>query len=185
MSDGPHKSLPLRPHWRTYAQRAAIAAYAADDVREALTFALKRDILQAPLRTIRDIMGSDTLFPSIRIEKLEALRSRHPGSAPAQLAIDCAVAAAGRGLSGDAGTYVAVSMALEDTGRSAMRSIEEHYQREAHPRSSRYVRERQQAARQQFDCGALAREILSSDRPPQRRSVNLPVRKDVDDGPPL
>ncbi len=185
MSDGPHKSLPLRPHWRTFAQRAAKAAYAADEIREALTYALKRDVLQAPIKTIRQIMGSDTLFPSMRIEKLEALRSRHPGSAPAQLAIDCAVAAAGKGLAGDAGTHAALSMAIEDTARSAMRSIEEHYQREAHPRSSRYVRERQQATRQQLDCGALARELLSPAKPPQRRSISLPTRSDVDQGPPL
>lgn len=184
MSDGPHKSLPLRPHWRTFAQRAAKAAYASDEVREALTYALKRDVLQAPINKIREIMDSDTLFPSMRIEKLEELRSRHPGSAPAQLAIDCAVAAAGKGLTGQAGTHAAITMAIEDTTRSAMRSIEEHYQREAQPRSSRYVRERQQAARRQFDCGALASALLSPASPPQRRAVKLPVRDGLDQGPP-
>lgn len=184
MSDGPHKSLPLRPHWRTFAQRAAKAAYALDEVRDTLAYAIKRDVLQAPIKNIREIMDSDTLFSSMRIEKLEALRSRHPGSAPAQLAIDCAVAAAGKGLTGQAGTHAAITMAIEDTTRSAMRSIEEHYQREAHPRSSRYVRERQLAARQQFDCGALASELLSPAKPPPRRSVKLAVRDGLDQGPP-
>jgi hypothetical protein len=184
MSDGPHKSLPLRPHWRTFAQRAAKAAYALDEVQETLAYAIKRDVLQAPIKNIREIMDSDTLFSSIRIEKLEALRSRHPGSAPAQLAIDCAVAAACNGLTGQAGTHAAITMAIEDTTRSAMRSIEEHYQREAHPRSSRYVRERQLAARQQFDCGALANELLSHSKPPQRRTVKLAVRDGLDQGPP-
>lgn len=184
MSDGPHKSLPLRPHWRTFAQRAAKAAYESDEVREALTYALKRDMLQAPIKKIREIMDSDTLFPFMRIEKLEELRSRHPGSAPAQLAIDCAVAAAGKGLAGQASTQAAITMAIEDTSRSAMRSIEEHYQREAHPRSSCYVRERQQAARRQFDCGALASSLLSPETPPQRRAVKLAVRDGLDQGPP-
>lgn len=185
MSDGPHRSLPLRPHWRTLARRAAKAAYSPDEVAEALPFALKRDILQAPVKAIREIMGADTLFPSIRIEQLDALRARHPGSAPANLTIDCAIAAVASGVTGEAGTHAAVSAALADTMHSALRSIEEHYQREASPRSSSDVRQRLDAARQKVDCDDLARELLSGKTPPKQRTVNLPTRSGVDEGPPL
>ena len=54
MSDGPHKSLPLRPHWRTFAQRAAKAAYALDEVRDTLAYAIKRDVLRADQEHPRD-----------------------------------------------------------------------------------------------------------------------------------
>lgn len=185
MSDGPHRSLPLRPHWKTLARRAAKAAHSPDEVAEALPFALKRELLQAPLKAINEVMCSDTLFPSIRIEQLEALRARQPGSAPANLAIDCAVAAVASGLTGEAGAQTAISAALADTMHSALRATEEHYQREASPRSSDYVRQRLDAARQKVDCGAIARELLSGNAPPRQRAVTLPTRKGVDEGPPL
>lgn len=185
MSDGPHRSLPLRPHWRTLARRAAKAAHSPDEVGEALPFALKRDILQAPVKAIREIMSADTLFSSMRVEQLEALRAKHPGSAPANIAIDCAIAATANGVTGDAGMQTALSAALADTMHSALRGIEEHYQREASPRSSSYVRQRLDAARQKVDCGALARELLSAETLPKRHTVNLPARSGVDDGPAL
>ncbi|WP_374308972.1 hypothetical protein [Methylocella sp.] len=185
MSDGPHRSLPLRPHWRTLARRAAKAAHSPDEVAEALPFALKRELLQAPLKKIREILCGDTLFPSIRIEQLESIRGKHTGSAPAQLAIDCAIAAVANGATGEAGAQAAVSAALADTMHSALRATEEHYQREASPRSSSYVRQRLDAARQKVDCSALARELLSGNAPPKREAINLPTRKGVDEGPPL
>ncbi len=63
MSDGPHRSLPLRPHWKTLARRAAKAAHSPDEVAEALPFALKRELLQAPLNQIREVLNGSTLFP--------------------------------------------------------------------------------------------------------------------------
>lgn len=185
MSDGPHRSLPLRPHWKTLARRAAKAAHSPDEVAEALPFALKRELLQAPLMAINDVMCGDTLFPSIRIEQLEALRAKHPGSAPANLAIDCAVAVVASGLIGEAGVQAAIGAAVADTMQCALRATEEHYQREGSPRSSNFVRQRLDAARQQVDCGAIARELLSAGAPSRQRAVTLPTRKGVDEGPSL
>jgi hypothetical protein len=185
MSDGPHRSLPMRFHWKDLAQRAAQSAFSPDEVRKALPYALTRDILEGPLAAVRDIMNGDFLFPQMRIEQLEALRQSHRGSAPANLLVDCAVEAADNGLRGDAGTEAALKSAFEDTARNACRGIEEHYQREASSRSAGYVRERLDTARQQLDCGSLARELLSSEKPPVRRSVTLPRQTGIDDGPTL
>ena len=185
MSDGPHRSLPMRPHWRDLAQRAAQSAFSPDEVSKALPYASTRDILEAPLAAIRDIMNSDFLFDEMRLERLEALRQSCRGSAPANLVIDCAVEAAGNGLKGDTGTEAALSSALEDTVRNACRGIEEHYQRQASSRSADYVRTRLDAARQQLDCSTLARELLSSEKPPARRSVTLPRQQGIDEGPAL
>jgi hypothetical protein len=184
MSDGPHKSLPMRRHWKDLAERSAKAAFSPDQVAEALPHALKKEILSAPIKDIRDIMGGDTLFPELRIERLDALRQAHR-SAAATHVIDCAIAAAASGLTGEAGTHAALQNALQDTTRNGVRGIEEHYQREANSRSAGYVRTRLEAASQQLDCGALAREILASGTPPSPRSVTLPHQSGVDEGPPL
>jgi hypothetical protein len=185
MSDGPHRSLPMRRHWKDLAQRAAQSAFSPDQVCEALPYALKRDILEAPIKGVRDIMSGDSLFPEMRVEQLEELRESCRGSAPANLLIDCAVEAIRNGLIRDAGTEAALQNALQDTTRSALRGIEEHYGREASSRGSEYVRDRLDAARQQLDCNALARELLSSEQPPAQRSVSLPRRTGIDEGPTL
>jgi hypothetical protein len=121
----------------------------------------------------------------MQIERLEALRQAHRGSAAATHVIDCAVEAAAGGLTGEGGTHAALKNALEDTTRDALRGIEEHYQREASSRSAGYVRTRLDTARQQLNCGALARELLSAEKPPSARSVTLPRHTGVDEGPPL
>jgi hypothetical protein len=184
MSDGPHRSLPLRRHWRDFAERSAKAAFPSAEVCEALAHALKKDILEAPIEEVREIMGGDTLFPQMRIEQLEALRQSHHGAAAAHL-IDSAIEAAGGGLQGEPATEAALQNGLEGIRRDALRGIEEHYQRKADSRSAGFVRTRMDAVRRQHDCGALAREILSTEKPPSRRLVSLPRRSGVDEGPPL
>jgi hypothetical protein len=52
MSDGPHRSLPMRRHWKDLAERAAKAAFSPDQVCEALPLALKCDILEAPIEAM-------------------------------------------------------------------------------------------------------------------------------------
>ncbi|TGP85623.1 MULTISPECIES: hypothetical protein [unclassified Mesorhizobium] len=185
MSDGPHRSLNMRPHWKTTAQRAANLAHTLDDVCATFSQALRRDILAAPIAPVRDIMNSDTLFPNMRIEKLEALRARHPRSAAANSLIDCAVEAASTGAAGETGTATALTAALEDCARAPLRQIDEHYQREAGARASRTVRTRLEDALGKMDRSSMARDLLASDRPPSRRTVEVPRQTGIDDGPPL
>ncbi len=185
MSDGPHFSLNMRPHWKLSAQRAANLAHGADEVCDALTHAVKKDLLEAPIAAVRDVLGSDTLFPDMRIEQLEGLRERHPRSSATNALIDCAVEATARGLTGDAGTLSAVTAALEDIVRPAMRGIDEHYQREAGAQASRTVRSRLDNAFAKLDCPGIAREILAPARPPSRRSITLPRQTGIDEGPRL
>ena len=185
MSDGPHRSLPLRRHWQKLAEHSAKPAYPSDQVCEVLPYALKRDILEAPIKSIRDIMNGGSLFPELRVEQLEALRQSCRGSASANRVIHCAVEATLSGLTGDAGTHTALRNALEDTARDSLRGIEEHYQREAGSRSAGYVRTRLDAARQQLDfrcacsrASVVRKAPISPLRHPTRRTG-------VDEGPPL
>lgn len=185
MSDGPHRSLNMRPHWKIAAQWAANLAHTADEVCSGLAHAIKKDILEAPIAEVRDIMNSDTLFPGMRIEQLEGLRANHPRSAATNSLIDCAVEAAASGAVGEAGTTAAVTATLEDLARAPMRGIDEHYQREVGARASRTVRIRLEEALGKLDRDGIARELLTPDRLPSRRSVELPRQTGVDEGPPL
>lgn len=185
MSDGPHRSLNMRPHWKVPAQRAANLAHTPQEVCEAMAHALKKDVLEAPIARVREILNSDTLFSDMRIDQLEALRSQHPGSAAANSLIDCAVEAAAAGRFDEDATSSALGAAVEDLARPAMRSIDEHYQREAGARASRTVRERLDTALGTLDCNAIARDLLAPSRPPSRRSVRLELQTGIDQGPPL
>lgn len=186
MSDGPHKSLPMRRPWRDLSERAAKAAFSPDQVREALPHALKQEFLGAPVKAVQDILGGgpqSSLFPAERVRQLEALRQATYGSPAAKNLIDCAVEAVNEGRTGEVATNSAIANALDEYTRSAFRSVEEHYQREAGSRDAGFVRDRLTAARRSCDYDALAAEIASGSRP--RAGAALPKQSDIDDGPPL
>lgn len=183
MSDGPHRSLPMRPHWKLVAWRAANLAHTADEVCEAMAHALKRSILGAPIAQVREILNSDTLFPDMRAEQLEALRAHSSRSAAANALFDCAIEAAH--LPGGVGTVVAVAATLEELARPAIRGIDEHVQRVVGAQASRIVRARLEEASGKLDCRAMARELLEPGRPSSRRSLEMPRHTGLDEGPPL
>jgi hypothetical protein len=104
MSDGPHKSLPLRSYWKNFAERAAKGAYSIEEASEALHVALKKDLREAPLAIVRGILIGDeqeSLFGDENLERLEILRQTSPGSSMANMVIDCAIEAIYQGLTGD------------------------------------------------------------------------------------
>jgi hypothetical protein len=186
MSDGPHKSLPMRRPWRDLSERAAKAAFSPDQVGEALPRALKREFTDAPIKAVRDILGGgpqSSLFPSERLQQLEALRSSTYGSAAANSLIDCAIDVVREGRTGEAATTAAIANALDEQTRSAFRSVEEHYQRKAGSRDATFVRNRLNAAREGCDYGSLAAELASDSSPRAGRA--LPKKSDVDEGPAL
>lgn len=186
MSDGPHRSLPMRRHWKNLAERAAKAAYSADEVCEALPVALQRDLREAPLAAIRGIFSGDqgSLFANNEIERLEAVRQASTRSAACNVVIDCAIQAVSGGLTGEAAFRATLENACEAQVRSQFRSVEEHYYREASPRSAGYVRDRLDAARQQCDFKTIASGFMSGAKPP-RGPAHLPRHTGLDEGPTL
>ena len=96
--------------------------------------------------------------------------------------IDCAIETVAAGLSGEAACKSAWENALKEHTRNGFRSVEEHYQREAHE-SVGQVRDRLDAARTRCDFGALASDLLSPENTPS--TARLPKHSDVDEGPPL
>jgi hypothetical protein len=182
MSDGPHKSLPMRRHWRRLAERAAIPAYSSDEVNEAICAALKKEFREAPLSRVADILRGDeqgSLFAEARTEDLDSVRHVCPGSVAGTTFIDCAIEAALRGLPGDEALHFALTSALAALARSGCRQMEEHFQRKGFHAAE--LRERLRAARNDCRYGVLASEIIG-DRRAQREVTK---RSGVDEGPSL
>ena len=187
MSDGPHRSLPMRRQWKILAERAAKAAFSSRDVCEALPQALIKDFGEAQLDSVRDVLvGGDQglLFQEDRVEQLNAIRPQCRGSAVGNIFIDCAIEIAARGDTGEAACRLAVRNALDEYSRCAFRSVEEHYQREDSAHSAQFVRIRLDEARRQCDFGVLAGGLLSS-RQQLSNAKKLPKHVGIDEGPPL
>ena len=107
MSDGPHRSLKMRRGWKRFAERADKAAFAPEEVCDAIPAALEQDwrkeVPPSLPRQIREILqdNQSSLFEDQRIEKLEVLRSKTAGYPLAGAFLDCAIQAAAKGKAGD------------------------------------------------------------------------------------
>lgn len=187
MSDGPHRSLPLRRHWKILAERAAREAYPVFEVGEALGHALKNEFLETPLAEICKIIdgaGQGNLFSDTRIDGLESLRRYHCGSAATNIVIDCAIDAVNGGMTGRQARISVLKEALAGYSFSVNRSIEEHYLRKAGSNSAGFIRDRLEAAYQRCNFDNIASEMLVADWG-SRNVGRLPLNLGLDAGPML
>ena len=184
MSDGPHRSLNMRRHWKRLAERAASPAYSQSEVVEAFADALREDfVAEAPLGAVeRVIRGPEqrTLLPANRLEELEAIRDEFPGSVPAGMLLDSAREAVVNGLEGEAVARGVVESALRAHGRGSCRQAEEHYHRSGD--HGPQIRERLRAVREACGYREIASELLGRLSAPDTRA---PKRAGIDDGPAL
>lgn len=190
MSDGPHRSLPLKKHWRDAAERAAKPAYSASDVTDAFTRAVAMELADTPVEPLRRILGSaseGTLFAGdadALLDQLDMARALCRGSAAGNALIDGAVQAIREGAEGDTALEHAAEYCALKVAQSHNRSIEEHYQRKAGDRSARHVRNRLDEATTLSDVAAIARSRVNT--PPRTpRPPKLERRTGLDQGPPL
>lgn len=187
MSDGPHKSLPMRSHWKRLAERADKAAYSVHEVSEALPAALQQEFREAPLKKLKKALGVDNqgmLFTVQDPKELDALRAECPGSAAGNALIDCAKEAVASGLSGEAACEQALANALDECSRSAFRGIEEHYYRKAPDYRAQFVRSRLDEGRSRCDINSLAKDMLNA--PPKgSHGRTLSKHGGLDEGPEL
>lgn len=185
MSDGPHKSLPLRRHWKKFAERAATPSFSPSEVAAALPNALLNDFREAPMAQVFNIFlgdGQISLFHEDCADLLEAVRSCCRG-AVGNILIDCAIEANVDGLTGDLACKTALENALEAYARGTCRSIEEHYKRKE-SRSVANVRDRLKGACSQISFATLASEMMS-DKTDRTGQFHLIKRTGIDEGPQL
>jgi len=148
MSDGPYRSLNMRPGWKALAKRGQMAAFDADDVADAVCPALEGDW---SAEISREFMVELRAFCDLRQGSLfdetgEALnRLRRLGFAHGTLgmaAADFAVQARQEGLHGAAALRSAIERTLFDRATCNVRGVEEHYHRESTAYRAQFVRSR-------------------------------------------
>ena len=184
MSDGPHKSLPMKPRWKRVAERASKPAYTAEQVHEAVDVALREDWraeVSKAFRSALDIAvdAEGSLFADQAKRNVEELGRKF--ASPLQSAIiGEVVGALEMGLRDRLALEAGVAGALAQRGYRAARQIEEHLVRET-GRAVPGLRDRLQGAVSQDRIRDAAKDLLSGSR---RRA--RPSRQDgIEDGPAL
>jgi hypothetical protein len=180
MSDGPHRSLPMKRRWRYVAERADKRAYTAAEISEAIGPALEQDCRDemSPefLSGIRRVM-EPSLFRDDLPARLEALRPQ-AGSGLGRVVLDNVALLSPAEADGFILLKEAVKAALDDRVGRGARQVEEHYLREASAPRANNVRARLKEARSCTDFGAIAERVLSAGPWP----AAPPKQKGLDDG---
>lgn len=189
MSDGPHKTLRMRPSWKRLSERADTASYAALEVAAAVCPALADDwrgeVPDSIVRRVRMIVGADAggfLFADQVDRDLAALRSLAP-SPLAGLYIDCTKQAHVEGFRGEGACQAGAEAALYERAACGIRQVEEHYRRKTGMSRTDNVRSRLDAAVREAPIRSLARELLSGRHGPVGRAPAK--RTGIEEGPRL
>jgi hypothetical protein len=182
MSDGPHRSLPMRRGWKKVAECGANHAFAPEQVSQRIAPALEEDCRDELPPGFTDALQGryGSLFRNQLETDLESLRDL-AGHGIGRVILDHAIHLAANGDTGTDAPLKAVNRALMDRAQRCSRQVEEHYLREASDRKAKHVRAR-------IDDGigqaapvveALARKILKIDS----GSNSKPQKQDgLDDG---
>ena len=183
MSDGPHRSLTMRPGWKKVAEYADNKNFACDQVRDAVEATVekdwRKDVSRALVSSIREVLGGMTLFSEYTLPSIEELRKTVSGSAMGNALLDHLAYAVAAGTTGDAALREAVVNTSVDQSARCARSVEEHYLRKSTVENSQDVRQRIEEAIKKADFNSLADRIVE----PVSRHVPTVEKKDgVDDG---
>jgi hypothetical protein len=184
MSDGPHRSLPMRRGWKRVAERGDKRAFASDEVSDAIIIALEQDChreMPAPFLDAAWRIFSDpepSLFAVQISPQLETLRQL-AGPGIGRLVLEQAILVAERGKTGMAGLVEAMTNALTDRAAKGARQVEEHYCRESTTPRAKRVRARIEEGISGAVVDRLARRILKVE---QTHGLRPTMRQGLDDG---
>ena len=188
MSDGPHRSLPMRAGWKRTAEQADKPAYSAAEVTDAICRAVEEDwraeISDSCASRLGRILGDRqlSLLDDTRAAQFAAVRRSLEGSGSlGGVLIDCAEEAVARGKFGDDALREAVGNALADRALRNAKQVEEYYHRNSTQRGIN-VRERLDEAITRVSFDAVTNRVLRiGDRPAGRTEK----QQGLDDGVPL
>jgi|SRR5665213_647999 len=186
MSDGPHRTLPMRRRWKALAKCADAPAYSKDDVAAHVCPALAGDwiaeVSPAMLDAIGQVLGCDEQSNLFSKDKSEFEKLRRSASSPMEaLLADNARDASEAGLNGQIALERAIGNTLCESAVRRTLQAEEHFIRKSHQNRASKMRARLQegittsatAIREMAHSIAIGAKI--SDRGPQKR-------KDLEDG---
>lgn len=185
MSDGPHKSLPLRHGYQRVAAWAYKPAFSVSQIGEAAESALLRDVNIEVAPTIRSLLaivdGQDLLsLASSMRDQLDRLRVDPAVDPLAASAVEGAQMALREGYSGLVALEKGLTSALTERLASVGRAMEEHYLVKAGPGACQQIRRRiNETAAHMTSSGTfdrMAKSILGD------RSVSVARTPTVHDG---
>lgn len=185
MSDGPHRSLPMRRRWKALAERADNPNYEPAQICDAVCDALEEDfreeVPQAFLAAVRTVLGDtrqQPLFSEIKVAELAALKRSASGHPLAAIVIDCTIQSVASATPSAEPLLEGVTNALLTRAPHGTRQIEEHYLRKSNAPRAQNVRSRIEGSISHASCEVLARRLLGIDPSPRQ-----PSRKDgLEDG---
>ncbi|MFC0634700.1 hypothetical protein [Brevundimonas balnearis] len=189
MSDGPHRSLPLRRAWKQVCEIADCGAHGFDEVAERIAPALAADargeITEALIRRLRGILSPEqaVLIDDSR-ERVAALRSTAVSAMEADL-VDAVSDALRDGRTGLGALVAGAQATLEDRGHAAIHAVVEHYLRRVPDARAAQVGKRllDALAHAREGVSALAAGLASGTL---RTAIPaVPDRSGLDDGPAL
>src|SRR5664280_1797154 len=135
MSDGPHRSLPMRRGWKRVAKRGDKSAFAIDEISAALIPALRQDcqddLIPGFLDGLRAVCQDQehSLFKDNIEPQIEALRHL-AGSGIGHVVLDEAIRLCATGEQGLNIALKALDNALTDRATRGAKQVEECYFRE-------------------------------------------------------
>jgi hypothetical protein len=186
MSDGPHRSLRMRPGWKRLAERADNAAYGPEEVGNALIPALEEDCYaELPPEFIAQLGNAcgeqdASLFKEDLAAQLEQLRGV-AGTGIGLVILEYAIQLSERGEPASQAAMKATAAALLDRAARGNRQVEEHYCRKSNQPRALNVRARieQGIATARPEIDKLAGQVLNFETGPSPR---LPKFSGLDDG---
>lgn len=186
MSDGPHRSLPMRRYWKQFAQRMANSAFSVDERNEALDYALLRDFKGTPRAQVREVLlgtGQGQLFSDQEavLSELKRIAQQCEGNHAAQTLVSSAIQALHEGRSGIDALNYAECVSADEVVRAQSRGIEEHYYRNTSVADANTIRDRLD----QIRIGRQGRGLPSSSADSHANGPRVRQRTGLDEGPPL
>lgn len=176
MSDGPYKSLPMKPSWKRAAKCALKEAFSSDDIVESVTHASHADwrseVRQSFVTSIAAIVnpsGQQALFQDQALADLDTLRCNSASPLEASFARNVADAVK-TGRTGNDVVHLAAEAALSDRLLCNYRQVEEHVRRKDSDGNAEFVRSRLEAAHLIINLPALVQSALKTGHPLTRRS---------------
>jgi hypothetical protein len=171
MSDGPHRSLPMRQAWRNLAERADRCAFEPEQVADAVPDALGDDWREegcdAVVREVRAALGDGrqpSLFAGEKQDMIDALKKLSgAGYQLRRLVLDAVAQAVDDGFTGTDALVEGAANALAIRCGAGVRQVEEHYLRKSTDNRAANVRQRIEKGAAMSDFKGMARRFLKVD----------------------
>ncbi|WP_323119751.1 hypothetical protein [Burkholderia alba] len=189
MSDGPHRSLPMRKAWKELAKRGDQSTYDLEQVTDAAKHALARDFRKevdySVIKALKDVFtGRDNSLglPEIALQQLEEARTLAAGSVFGLNAVAWGVYVVNSGRLDEDAFLEAIGFAAKERGIANTRQIEEHYLRKSNMRRANDLRVRLYTAISGMSEKQLGLALVA---PETAHKSTLRKRSELSDGVPL